>query len=235
MTNLYPYNPINKTSLVFNEKLKTNIKKLRQEYSSIIRDLTTSYKHTDPDRPDQVIRCMFDTLFNEFDYDGVRKKAFKNPDYFALFMCLININIDQLSCWEEVMKSVGEVGLGYNGIKHTCCCGKVIEHSCFIQSELPCIVGNCCVEKNLITNDLLADKFKLIKKQQKAETKLKKDEEFKINNPGLCPVCRVNKCGNWPTCHPCKIVIEKLIKCGCGKYFESKYPRCWTCNQKVRN
>lgn len=235
MTFSYSYDPINKTTIVFNDKLKTIIKRFNREYSFIIRDLTAEYKYNDPDRPDQVIRNKFDTLFKEFDYGVEKKKAFKNPDYFALFMCIIQKNIDNLSCWEDVMISVREVDLGYNGGKHTCCCGKIIEHSCFVESGLPCIVGNCCVQKNLITNKLIYDKFKLIKKQQKAETKLKKEDEFKLNNPMSCPIC-YKYCGRYPTCYPCKIVREKLIMCGCKLHYKDpKYPRCYTCNKNLHN
>ena len=241
-------NNVNRTSIIFNDNLKDIIREIKDEFSSLINNLG----NIKVDNPFKAVRKGLDKAFSRFDFGISSKSSFNKPDYFALFMCLINDDLDNVSSWEGVMTKL-DIDEGYNHqvMDYTCCCGQHIQHSCIIfLKDKSCVVGNCCVEKNLITNaftsiavqEKIKLKLKTIKKKQKEQTeqikqtqikKQKEDElsEFKSKYPTKCYECHGFCKEEYDRCYKCKSVKDGKVQCACGSYHDKKYKRCFTCSK----
>ena len=248
---------INRTAIKFDDKLKSIISDISRDYNDEINKLGTFNKSGGYDRenPSRFLRGLFDASFNTINFT-TPKTSFNKPDYFALFMCLINDNINEINRWEDVMENLEiDIGLNHNLKDYTCCCGQAIKHSCLVYlGDKGCIVGNCCVEKNIITNDIislekrnkLSKKFKKIKQQQKDEIEKRKKkeleqqeqlkiDEFKKDFPYECYDCKGNCKPQYERCYKCSCKKKGMIPCSCGSGFhDKKYKRCFEC-QKNKN
>lgn len=230
----------NITNIKFDEKLKSIIRKIKEEHTALLNGLGDLAK----DQPDKVLRDKIAERFSEFNFIVANKTSFNKPDYFAIFMCLINSKLDTLHAWEDVMDDM-DIADGFNHphLDYTCCCGQSIKQSCLvIYDASSCIVGNCCVEKNLIANtngrakEELMLKFKIIVKKQKVQIKKRKEEqkitEFKTNHPNKCYDCRRFCNRKYTRCYGCKSKLEGKIKCDCGSYCDTKFKQCYDCFSK---
>lgn len=251
------YNP---TTIIYNDKLKTIIREIKSNHPQQISLLGTVFASMRAVNPNThtYIRDILDEYHDKFDFT-TPTKSFKNQDYFALFMCLITDDLDINDCWETVMElmDIEQVDDIRHSIDCTCCCGHFIQELCMLASgPNSCIVGNCCVEKNVIknpsTNPMLKDKFKQIQKHQrdsrkeyieklkveaeKAEReaeKLKREMEtieFKKQNPTKCTNCKKYCKAEYQFCYTCMSINKGHVKCECGTYYDKKYKKCFKCN-----
>ena len=89
---------INRTSIKFDDNLKRIINDISKDYNDEINKLGTFNKSGGYDRenPSRFLRGLFDASFNTINFTSP-KTSFNKPDYFALFMCLINDNINEIN------------------------------------------------------------------------------------------------------------------------------------------
>ena len=237
---------VNKTTIKFDDTLKSVITRIKEDHRVLINGLG----EIDEDQPARVLRNKIDASFNEFNFTIPNKTSFKKPDYFAIFMCIISPDIDELERWEQVMDNKDiDIGFNHPTMDYTCCCGQAIKQSCLVFfNKTSCVVGNCCVEKNLIANmtkdsdvkKTISLKLKKIRKKQKEEIEqFKKDQikiqeeqaiaEFKKNHPTKCYICRKNCKREYTRCYSCKSLSEGKVRCDCGSFRDKKFKMCYTC------
>jgi hypothetical protein len=246
---------ITKTTIIFNDKLKEVVEQVRREnwgMVNILGDVDACLRDSKINA-NREIREAFDAQINRINFNRPQK-AFKKQDYFALFMCVISPHLDDINTWEELIAKKDIRGV--EGMRRardcTCCCGQYIQDICMMVTDNSgCIVGNCCVEKHIITNPAsdpsLVEKFKAIKKLQKDDKKAFKIEQekeanrirvlaFKNRFPTLCIKCNCWKNPKYDLCYSCAMEEKGYIECkgdDCGNYHDKKYKKCFNCIKGV--
>ena len=253
---------VTKTTIIFNDKLKEVVQKVRRENWGLVNTLgdVDACLLDGEINANRGIREAFDAEISRIEFT-CPKKAFKKQDYFALFMCVISPHLDDITTWEELIskKDIRGIETLRRARDCTCCCGQPIQDICMMVSDNSgCVVGNCCVEKNNITNPAsdpsLVEKFKAIKKYQKdgkkafkieqekeAKRKIAEQEKeaervrvltFKERFPTLCIKCNSWKTPQYDMCYVCSMEERGHVKCqgeDCKKYHDKKYKRCFEC------
>ena len=176
----------NQTDIIFDDALKRYITNIKIKYSCEIEELANLESALISNLCGQ---HFFRTYFRDhklhLNYISITPRLVK-PDMFALFTCLI-IEINNLSSWEEVFNNptvddvIGQLPEDYDDsstYEHTCVCGQHIKNICRMGSpvsRLSLIVGNCCIQKNLITNEPAQVYIKNASKRRRGAIKARKE------------------------------------------------------------
>ena len=251
------------TKIVFNSKLKTVVEKVHREQWHHINTLgDVDFCKVDGEiNSNRAVREAFDDEIDNLDFIGTR--SFRKSDYFALFMAVISPDLDGIESWEALIatKDIRPVESIRRARDCSCVCGQCIQDICAMVTDTSgCIVGNCCVMKNLIkspaSHPSLAEKFKQIVKRQrkdKNEAKLEQEKEkkrvlkeeadeieriaklnFKETYPLKCFECHGYKPAKYDLCFGCSSRKKGHVECkgGCGGFHDKKYSKCFNCNKK---
>ena len=251
------------TKIVFNEKLKTVVEKVHREQWHHISTLgDVDFCKVDGEiNSNRAVREAFDDEIDNLDFIGTR--SFRKSDYFALFMAVISPDLDGIESWEALIatKDIRPVESIRRARDCSCVCGQCIQDICAMVTDTSgCIVGNCCVMKNLIkspaSHPSLGEKFKQIVKRQrkdKNEAKLEQEKEkkrvlkeeadeieriaklnFKETYPLKCFECHGYKPAKYDLCFGCSSRKKGHVECkgGCGGFHDKKYSKCFNCNKK---
>jgi hypothetical protein len=245
---------VTKTTIIFNDKLKEVVSQVRRENWGLVNILgeVDACIRDGEINANRGIREAFDVHIGRLDFNHPQT-SFKKQDYFVLFMCVISSRLDEINKWEELIakSDIRGVEVILRAQDCTCCCGQPIKDICMMISDNSgCIVGNCCVQKNLISNPAcnpsLVEKFKAIKKHQKdakkafeleqeKEQKLQLIVDFKLQNPTKCYGCNKGCKKEYQFCYGCNAIKKGMVLCkeGCGNYHDKKYKKCFKCIKAV--
>ena len=240
------------TKIVFNSKLKSVVEKVHREqwhHINTLGDVDFCIVGSQINS-NRAVREAFDEEIGNLDFIGTR--SFRKSDYFALFMAVIPTDLDGIESWEELIatKDIRPVESIRRARDCSCVCGQHIQDICAMVTDTSgCIVGNCCVMKNLIkspaSHPSLAEKYKQIVKRQRQDKKEVKLEqykeierlrgiEFKKQHPTRCYGCSGWAKPEYALCYECNARGKGHVECkgGCGGFHDKKYPRCFNCNKK---
>lgn len=153
---------VNKTKIVYNEKLIKLLDETRKTYN--IQNGTLIDEELAG-----VLREHLNLFRKKIDicYEG----AFGNQDYYAFIICLCFAQSVLVECndWKDFSKQKIKQNVSITPIAYDtkCCCGHNIRDVYKFDGDYAsAIVGNVCVEKSTITNSSVIEKVKNLKKKR---------------------------------------------------------------------
>ena len=194
---------VNKTTVIFDDNLKTKILKLKQKYNFAIEN-----------KIDYLLMNDLVDIQDDLRIDFKKTEYFKTkskPNCYAL-MCCFFVELNKCNNWFDVIDEYNKniVAISSYQYETTCCCGTGIEKCNVIRfkDNTKIILGDVCVKKVAICNNVI-NLFINSKEEFKQRQKLIELKRY-FKQCIECKEYNIRKNETITTCKSC--VIKELKK-----------------------